>query len=314
MESIFRIKDIPSLIKETYKDWVDDEPFDQSAIVAYYSIFSLPALLIIIVTIAGIAFGQKAVQDQISSQIGGMIGPDSAKDIQGMIANSYQQGNSGIALVIGVATLLFGATGVFIALQKALNRIWEVRINPDKSGLKMLIRARAISFGVILTIGFLLLISLVITAALTALSGWVEERMPDFFLYIFYVVDFLISISIITLLFAMLFRFLPDVNIEWKSVWTGAVITALLFVIGKYALALYFGKAEPGSTYGAAGSIILILLWVFYSCLIMFFGAEFTQVYARRYGHRVEPNENAVRIHDELNAAHTMAQNPEGRG
>jgi membrane protein len=314
MESIFRIKDIPSLIKETYKDWVDDEPFDQSAIVAYYAIFSLPALLIIIVTIAGIAFGQKAVQDQISSQIGGMIGPDSAKDIQGMIANSYQQGNSGIALVIGVATLLFGATGVFIALQKALNRIWEVRINPDKSGLKMLIRARAISFGVILTIGFLLLISLVITAALTALSGWVEERMPDFFLYIFYVVDFLISISIITLLFAMLFRFLPDVHIEWKSVWTGAVITALLFVIGKYALALYFGKAEPGSTYGAAGSIILILLWVFYSCLIMFFGAEFTQVYARRYGHRVEPNENAVRIHDELNAAHTMAQNPEGRG
>lgn len=314
MESIFRIKDIPSLVKETYKDWVDDEPFDQSAIVAYYSIFSLPALLIIIVTIAGIAFGQKAVQDQISSQIGGMIGPDSAKDIQGMIASSYQQGNSGIALVIGVATLLFGATGVFIALQKALNRIWEVKINPDKSGLKMLIRARAVSFGVVLTIGFLLLISLVITAALTALSGWVEERMPDFFLYIFYVVDFLISISIITLLFAMLFRFLPDVNIEWKSVWTGAVITALLFVIGKYALALYFGKAEPGSTYGAAGSIILILLWVFYSCLIMFFGAEFTQVYARRYGHRVEPNENAIRIHDELNAAHTIVQNQERRG
>ncbi len=314
MESIFRIKDIPSLVKETYKDWVDDEPFDQSAIVAYYSIFSLPALLIIIVTIAGIAFGQKAVQDQISSQIGGMIGPDSAKDIQGMIASSYQQGNSGIALVIGVATLLFGATGVFIALQKALNRIWEVKINPDKSGLKMLIRARAVSFGVVLTIGFLLLISLVITAALTALSGWVEERMPDFFLYIFYVVDFLISISIITLLFAMLFRFLPDVNIEWKSVWTGAVITALLFVIGKYALALYFGNAEPGSTYGAAGSIILILLWVFYSCLIMFFGAEFTQVYARRYGHRVEPNENAIRIHEELNAAHTIVQNPERRG
>ena len=313
MESIFRIKDIPSLVKETYKDWVDDEPFDQSAIVAYYSIFSLPALLIIIVTIAGIAFGQKAVQDQISSQIGGMIGPDSAKDIQGMIASSYQQGNSGIALVIGVATLLFGATGVFIALQKALNRIWEVKINPDKSGLKMLIRARAVSFGVVFTIGFLLLISLVITAALTALSGWVEERMPDFFLYIFYVVDFLISISIITLLFAMLFRFLPDVNIEWKSVWTGAVITALLFVIGKYALALYFGKAEPGSTYGAAGSIILILLWVFYSCLIMFFGAEFTQVYARRYGHRVEPNENAIRIHDELYAAHTIVQNQERR-
>jgi len=307
METKFKIKDIPSLVKETYRDWVDDEPFDQSAIVAYYSIFSLPALLIIIVTVAGIAFGQKAVQNQIGNQIGGMIGPDSAKDVQNMIANSYQQGNSGIALVIGIATLLFGATGVFIALQKSLNRIWEVKANPDKSGIKTLIRARAISFGVILAIGFLLLISLVITAALTALSDWVEARMPDFILYVFYVINFLVTLAIIALLFAILFRFLPDVHIEWKSVWTGAVITALLFVIGKFALALYFGKAEPGSTYGAAGSIILILLWVFYSCLIMFFGAEFTQVYARRYGYEIEPSENAIRVHDDLDTESVKA-------
>jgi membrane protein len=313
MENKFKLKDIPSLVKETYKDWIDDEPFDQSAIVAYYSIFSLPALLIIIVTVAGIAFGQEAVQNQISKQIGGMIGPDTAKDVQAMIANSYQQGNSGVALVIGIATLLFGATGVFIALQKSLNRVWEVKANPDKSGIKMLIRARAISFGVILAIGFLLLISLVITAALTALSDWVQARMPDFVLYVFFVINFLITLAIITLLFAILFRFLPDVNIEWRSVWTGAAITAFLFAIGKFALALYFGKAEPGSTYGAAGSVILILLWVSYSCLIMFFGAEFTQVYAKRYGHKIEPNEHAIRVHDDLNAesANGSPQNQE---
>jgi membrane protein len=299
MENKFSIKDIPALLKETYKDWMDDEPFDLSAIVAYYSIFSLPALLIIVVTIAGLAFGQEAVQNQISGQIGGMIGSDSAKDVQAMIANSYAKGNSTIALVVGVATLLFGATGVFMALQKSLNRIWEVKQDPKKSGIKTLLKARAISFGIIMAIGFLLLISLALTAGLTALSDWVAARMPDFFLYVFYVINFLVTLAIITLLFALLFRFLPDVNIEWRSVWVGATITALLFVIGKFALALYFGKAEPGSTYGAAGSIILILLWVSYSCLILFFGAEFTQVYAKRYGHTIEPNQNAVRVDDD---------------
>lgn len=299
MGNSFKIKDVPALLKESYKEWIDDEPFDLSAIVAYYSIFSLPALLIIIVTVAGIAFGRDAVQNQITDQIGGMIGPDTAKDIQGMIANSYQQGNNAIALVIGVATLLFGATGVFIALQKSLNRVWEVKADPKKSGIKTLIKARAISFGVILAIGFLLLISLALTTGLTALSTWIESHLPNPVLYLFYVLNFLVTLGIITLLFAMLYRFLPDVNIEWKSVWVGAAITALLFVLGKYALAFYFGKAEPGSTYGAAGSIILILLWVSYSCLILFFGAEFTQVYAKRYGHSIEPNDNAIRIEDD---------------
>ena len=299
MENKFKIKEIPSLLKETYKDWMDDEPFDLSAIVAYYSIFSLPALLIIIVTIAGIAFGRDEVEKQLTGQIGNMIGADTAKDIHTMIASSQQQDNKGIALVVGIATLLFGATGVFMALQKSLNRVWEVKADPKKSGIKTLLKARAMSFGIIMALGFLLLISLALTTGLTALSGWIEARMPDFFLYIFYVINFIITLAIITLLFAMLFRFLPDVTIEWKSVWTGAFITALLFVIGKYALAFYFGQAEPGSTYGAAGSIILILLWVSYSCLIMFFGAEFTQVYAKRYGHSIEPNDNAIRIDDD---------------
>lgn len=299
MENKFKIRDIPNLLKETYKDWMDDEPFDLSAIVAYYSIFSLPALLIIIVTVAGIAFGREEVQNQLSGQIGSMIGADTAKDVQAMIASSQQQDNKGIALIIGIATLLFGATGVFMVLQKSLNRVWEVKADPKKSGIKTLVKARAVSFGIILAIGFLLLISLTLTAGLTALSDWIKLRLPDIFLYLFYVINFLITLGIISLLFALLFRFLPDVKIEWRSVWTGAIITALLFVLGKYALAFYFGQAEPGSTYGAAGSIILILLWVSYSCLIMFFGAEFTQVYAKKYGHSIEPNANAIRIDDD---------------
>jgi membrane protein len=183
-----------------------------------------------------------------------------------------------------------------MALQKSLNRVWNVKADPKKSGIKMMVKTRAISFGIIMAIGFLLLISLVLTSGLTAVSDWVAARMPDFVLYVFYVINFFVTLAIITLLFALLFRFLPDVKIEWRSVWTGAAITALLFVIGKYALAFYFGKAEPGSTYGAAGSIILILLWVSYSCLILFFGAEFTQVYAKRYGHSIEPNNNAVSL------------------
>ena len=311
MENKFRLKEIPSLLKETYKGWIDDEPFDLSAVVAYYSIFSLPALLIIIVTIAGMAFGRDAVQNQITGQIGGMIGQDSAKDVQAMIANSYKQGNSTIALVVGVATLLFGATGVFMALQKSLNRVWDVKTDPKKSGIKTMVKTRAISFGIILAIGFLLLISLVLTTGLTAVSDWVAARMPEFVLYIFYVINFLVTLAIITLLFALLFRFLPDVKIEWRSVWVGAAITALLFTIGKFALAFYFGAAEPGSTYGAAGSVILILLWVSYSCLILFFGAEFTQAYAKRYGHSIEPNKSAIRLGEDTNTSQARAH--EGR-
>ncbi|WP_207426217.1 YihY/virulence factor BrkB family protein [Pedobacter sp. SYSU D00535] len=294
----FKIKDIPSLLKETYKEWMDDEPFDLSAIVAYYAIFSLPALLIIIITVAGTVFGQEAVQNELSGQIGGIIGADAAKEIQAMIAASYRTDSSTVALVIGVATLLFGATGVFVALQKSLNRVWEVKADPTKSGFKTLLKTRATSFGVILAIGFLLLISLTLTTVLTTLSDWIAARMPDFFLYIFYIINFLVTFGIITLLFAMLYRFLPDVTIQWRTVWVGAAITALLFVIGKFALAFYFGAAEPASTYGAAGSVILVLLWVSYSCLILFFGAEFTQVYAKRYGHEIEPNENAIRVED----------------
>ncbi|MFL5731324.1 MAG: YihY/virulence factor BrkB family protein [Cytophagaceae bacterium] len=289
----FRPAHIFSLLKETYKEWNDDEPFEMSSVVAYYAIFSLPALLVIIIAVAGLFFGAEAVRGQVSGQIGQMLGKDAGEGIQTMIIHAYKAGNNKIATIIGIITLLFGATGVFTQLQKSLNKIWNVKANP-KEGWKRLVAIRATSLGLILAIGFLLLISLVITTVLAALGNWLTHMMPDFMLYAMYVVNFLLSLGIMTLLFAMIYKFLPDVQIQWKTVWTGAMVTALLFEIGKFALSIYFGKADPGSAYGAAGSVVLILLWVSYSCMILFFGAEFTQVYARRYGHIIEPSSHAI--------------------
>ena len=290
--SKFKWKDLPRLIKETYIEWNDDDPWRQSAVVAYYAIFSLPALLIIVVTIAGSIFGEAAVQGRLSSEIGTMIGPDAAEEVETMLSNAYQQQSSVLATIIGIAVLLFGATGVFYQLQQSLNNIWEVEANKD-AGIKKLVKDRVSSFGVILVIGFLLLISLMLTTALTALSDFITQHLPDYLLYVFYIANFIISLGVITLLFAMIFKILPDVELEWRTVWVGAVVTTILFIIGKYGLSFYFGKANPGSAYGAAGSVILILLWVSYSCLILFFGAEFTQVYARTYGHPIQPSKHA---------------------
>lgn len=291
-------KKVISLTKETFQDWLKDEPFDLSAMVAYYAIFSLPALLIIITSIASAVLGKEAVDGKISGEIGNMIGPDAASGIQEMIANAHTGGNSVMATIIGVVTLLFGSTGVFIALQKSLNRVWEITPDPKKGGFKALLMDRATSFGIILAIGFLLLISLVLTAMLTALSDWIQARFPDILVIILHIINFVLSFGVITVMFAVLFKYLPDVKIEWRSVWIGAAVTAFLFVLGKFGIGFYFGKANPGDTYGAAGSVILILLWVSYSCLIMFFGAEFTQVYARHQGYSIEPNEGAIRSAD----------------
>ncbi len=290
----FHWKHLFSLLKESYSEWNDDDPFRMSAAMSYYTIFSLPGLLLIVVSVAGFLFGEEAVQGEISAQISNMIGSDAAKSVEGMIANVHQNESSIWATIIGIATLIFGATGVFYQLQQSLNIIWEVQVKKEE-GIKKVLMDRITSFGVILVIGFLLLISLVLTAALSALSDFIRENLPSYLIYVFYIVEFLVSYGIITLLFATIYKVLPDVNMKWRTVWVGAAVTAALFVIGKFALGIYFGKSDPASAYGAAGSLILILLWVSYSCLILFFGAEFTQVYARRYGHSIEPNSHARR-------------------
>ena len=293
-EKKFHWKDIFSLLKETYQEWNEDDPFRMSAAMSYYAIFSLPGLLMIVITVAGYFGSGKDAEREIESQIAEIMGPDAASSVQSMVENASTSTNLTWSTIIGIATLIFGATGVFYQLQQSLNKVWEVEIKKDE-GIKKVLLDRVTSFGVILVIGFLLLISLVLTAALSALSDFITKNLSDYLIYVFYVAEFLLSYGIISLLFAMIYKILPDVEIKWKTVWVGAFVTAALFVIGKFGLGIYFGNSNPGSAYGAAGSLILILLWVSYSCLILFFGAEFTQVYAKKYGHNISPSSHARR-------------------
>jgi membrane protein len=287
------IKGLGPLLKKTFKIFNEREPFNNSIIIAYYTIFSLPGLLVIIINLAGYFFGTEAVTGQITGQIQGMIGGDTAGDVEDIIANASQTQGTALATILGVATLLFGATGVFYQLQQIFNKIWEVEPKPKGKFLK-LIKDRVFSFGLILVVGFLLLVSLVLSAALSAVGAWVASHVSEGLNVVFKILDILVSFSVITVLFAALYKFLPDAKVGWKSVWTGAVLTSVLFVVAKFLLGLYFGKSDPGSTYGAAGTIILIMLWVSYAGLILLFGAEFTRVYADRKGHRVKASSHAA--------------------
>lgn len=285
----FKLKDLPSLIVETYKAWDAANPWRLSAVVAYYAVLSLPGLLIIIINIVGAVWGQEIVQGQLTNEISSALGSDAATSIETMISETLDKDKNLIATIIGIGTLLFGATGAFYQLKLSLNEIWGVQPNPDASWWK-LVTDRARSFAFILVIGFLLLISFIVTAGIAALNEYIRNMLPDVLLYVAYLLDFVLSIGIITVLFALMFRYLPDIKIKWKTVWKGALITAILFVIGKSLLGYYFAEANPGSTYGAAGTVVLILLWVSYSCLILFFGAEFTYIYAKKYSIIVTPS------------------------
>lgn len=307
-----RIKTIIQLLKETVKEWQQDRVSLWAAALAYYTMFSLAPLLLIAITVAGSIFGEEAAQGELVTQIQGLIGQEGAEAIQSMIQNTQQSQSGGvIATLFGIVTLLFGATGVFGQLQEALNAIWEVKPKPEL-GWKSFVKTRFLSFAMVLVIGFLLLVSLVLSAVLSGISTFFSSRVPDFVIF-GQLLNFAISFGVITVLFASIYKFLPDVRLPWRYLWTGAGVTALLFTIGKYLIGLYLGSSGVTSTYGAAGSIIIILLWVFYSAQILLFGAEFTQVYARRYGNGLEPSRHAVRVRtvvEEMPAAEEDRQQP----
>jgi membrane protein len=288
-----RLRELGTILKRTFNEWSAKDPFRQSAIIAYYSVFALPALLVIIINSAGLIFEREAIRGEITGEIGAMIGMDTAKQVESMIRQVNQDKDSLWSTILSIVVLLFGATSVFVQLQKSLNVIWEVQPAPKRKILKFL-KDRLFSFGLIISIGFLLLVSLVISSVLAAFSGWIGNRFPSITPYLLQVSDFVVSFGIVSLLFALMFRFLPDAKIQWKDVWIGAMVTTFLFVIGKFALGLYFGKSDPASAYGAAGSIVLILLWVSYSCMILFFGAEFTKQFADAYGAEIKPTEYAI--------------------
>lgn len=299
------LKKLWELLKETFEEWKEDKASRLAAALSYYTIFSLPGLLLIVVAVAGFFWGQEAVREDLLSQVSALVGEQGAEAVGTMLDNAgWDTDASIVATIIGVVTLLLAATGAFGQLQEALNTVWEVAPAPGAS-VWQVVTKRVLSFSLILGIAFLLLVSLVISAALTGLGNYLETLLPNM-IWLVQILNVVISFVVITLLFALMYRYLPDVEIAWKDVLVGAALTALLFTLGKFALGVYLGQSGAASAYGAAGSLVLILLWVYYSAQILFFGAEFTQVYAGRHGSRIRPEEDAVALSEEARAEQGM--------
>jgi membrane protein len=269
------------------------------AALAYYTVFSLAPLLLTVISIAGLALGRESVQHSIQAQIAGLIGSEAASEIQTMLGHAAGNRSGGvIGTVIGILILLAGASGTFVSLQDALNKVWHVKPDPAAGGIKAFLGKRLLSFGMVLGVAFLLLASLVLSAALAALGDWAGGILPSALSGGFLrVLNFVVSFGVITVLFGAIFKILPDANVRWRDVWVGAAVTSLLFTIGKTAIGLYLGKMAVASAYGAAGSFVVIVLWLNYASLILLLGAEFTKVWTgEEHGRSAEPDPGAVRV------------------
>lgn len=299
------IKTIFNLFKDTFTEWQEDKASRLAAALAYYTIFSLAPLVIIILGLVGYIFGQEATSGYLVEQMQGLVGQEGAALIQTIIAGAAQPTSSIVATIIGLVTLLLGASGVFGQLQDALNTVWGVAPKPGL-GIWGFLQTRFLSFTMVLGIGFLLLVSLVLSAALSALDQFLVTLLSDASALALQLLNLVLSFGLVILLFAMIFKILPDVQIEWRDVWLGAAVTALLFSVGKFLLGYYLGRQSFGSTYGAAGSLLLILLWVYYSAQILLFGAEFTQVYTKRFGSGFRPAKNAIILTPKMRARQGM--------
>ena len=297
-------KRINGLAKETFNEFFEDRAFRLGAALAYYSIFSIAPLLIIVIALAGFFLGEQAVREQIQQQLRDWVGEQGTAAIVSMVG-AHKPATSLLTTIIGLIVLLFGASGVFGQLQDSLNVIWEVQPKPGR-GIWGFIRSRFLSFAMVLGVGFLLLVSMVISALLSAFTGALGSALPMPGL-VAHALNFIVSFLVITLLFAMIFKVLPDARVRWRDVWMGAIFTALLFSVGKYFLGFYLGRASTTSSYGAAGSLVIVLLWVYYSSLILFFGAEFTQVHAKAMGSRIVPTPEAVPVTEEARAEQGLA-------
>jgi membrane protein len=287
-----KARDIFPLLKQTFKEWSEDKASRLAAALSYFTIFSLAPFLLIVIAVAGFFWGQDAVEGRLIGEIEGVVGAESGQMIQTMLSGVYDPAQGIIATSISVVILIFAASGLFGQLQDSLNVIWEVQPKPDL-GIKGVIRTRFLSFTLILGVAFLLMVSMVLSAVISAFSEFLAGLFPGATIVIT-LVNLLISFGVVTLLFAMIYKVLPDAEVQWSDVWLGAAFTALLFAIGKELIGLYMGNVAVGSTYGAAGSLVVILLWIFYSAQILFFGAEFTQVYANRFGSKIVPSEHAL--------------------
>src|SRR5207302_3179537 len=269
------------LLKQTSSAWSEDYAPSIGAALSYYTLFSIAPLLLIVIAVAGLVFGAEAARGEIFGQLAGLIGADGAKAVEGMLQAADRPTQGMVATIVGLLTLLLGATTVFGELQNALDRIWRAPAREKSKGWWNLLRTRLLSFGMVLGIAFLLTVSLILSAAVAALGKWwgIGEAMAHVF-------ELALSFGLVTVLFALIYRFIPRVHVAWRDVWIGAAVTSALFAIGKLAIGLYLGKASVASSFGAAGSLVIVMVWVYYSAQIFLFGAEFTWVYAHEFGSR----------------------------
>ena len=281
-----------SHFKQSFREWLKNDAFGKSAALAYYAVFSLPGLLIIVITVAGILWNTQEIQNELTQRISDMVGPEAARHVETMITSSSKQSSSTLALLIGIVAMTFGATGVFFQLQKSLNDTWEVERKPG-AGIKEMLASRLTALVLVLTIGFIVLLSMMATAAVSLMDAWIREHLVDVPAFVLMLVQEAIFFALFSFLIALIFKVLPDVEIPLKAVWPGALITALLFAMGKFLLSVYFSEADPTSAFGTAGSFVLLLLWAYYSSLIFLLGATFTHVYAQSKGYRFVPTKIA---------------------
>jgi membrane protein len=286
-------KGVWGLLKAAFTGFVDDKVVKLSGALAYFTVFSLGPMLIVIIFFADIFYGREAIEGTVFSQIKGLVGSSAAAQIQETIKSAALSGKGAFTGTIGVITLLIGATTVFAEIQDSINTIWGLKPKPKKGWLKMLLD-RLLSFSIVVSLGFLLLVSLIITGLVEALSNRLLQMFPEVALVIIYVLNLLVTFGVVTLLFAIVFKVLPDAKIKWRDVITGAMVTAILFMIGKFGITFYIGNSNVSTAYGTAGSLVIILLWIYYSSLILYFGAEFTKAYATTYGGLIQPNQYAV--------------------
>ena len=293
MHKKFSFKGFIEIFKNAFTGFSDDKVTKLSGSLAYYTVFSMGPLLIVIISLCSIFLGKEAVEGKIYGHLAGFVGADTAAQLQEIIKNASLAGKSKVAAIIGGITLLVGATTIFAEIQDSINSIWGLKPKPKRGWLKM-IQNRFLSFSVIVSLGFLLLVSLGVTSLIDGFSDRLKAHFPDVTVVLFYVINIFITICVTTLIFGVIFKVLPDAKIKWKDVFAGALATAFLFMLGKFAISFYISKSNIGSTYGTAGSLVILLLWIYYSSLILYFGAELTKAYAVKYGSPIHPNDYAV--------------------
>lgn len=311
MRKKLSFKGLWKVLKKSGKGFGNDGIMKKSASLAFYTIFSLGPLMFVIIFLASLFFKQEAVEGQIYAQIKDFVGPASAAQVQLVLKNAALEPKSTFATIIGIITLLIGATTMFGDMQDSINRIWNLKANPKKGILKILVN-RLMSFGVIASLSFLLLVSLFVSTIIDAFNNQLKQSVPGVAVEVAYIINIVVSYIITTILFLIIFKVLPDARIRWKDVLSGAMATAFLFMIGKFGIAFYLGKNDLGTTYGAAGSLVILLLWVYYSSVILYFGAEFTKAFAVEFGSSIHPNSYAVMAKNvEVQAGHQSLQNAE---